>query len=107
MPLRETATATCSRRVLRDKNGVAAKRRLLAVVWRSRRRKPASDEFVRVLDDLRQALFAQISLLARAQPEAHSKIRMPECIENRVEIAHRHTAFRPSDTTMNPQNLPH
>lgn len=56
MPLSQATAATRRRRVLRDKNGVTAKRGLPAIVRQDCGRKSASDEFMRVIDDFSQAL---------------------------------------------------
>ena len=76
VPFRETAPAARRRRMLRDENRVAAKRRLLAVVRRGLRREPLVDQFARVPGHFGQALLVQISQLARAEPEAPAKRRL-------------------------------
>jgi len=88
MPLGEATPAAGSRGVLRDKYRVAAKWRLLAVVWRLLGCKPPRGQLTRVADHFRHTMLAQIRLLACAKPETHSKIRMRQGVENGVEIAH-------------------
>jgi len=49
MPFLQAATATAGCRVLRDKDGMSAKRSLLAVIGDDSRCQSSSDELLRVL----------------------------------------------------------
>ena len=59
--------------MLRNKDGMPAHRRLLAVVHRMRGREPPLHEIAPVLQDRRQPLGREIRALARPQPKAPAK----------------------------------
>ncbi len=56
--------------MLRDKYGMAAKRRLLAVVARLGRRETLDDELASVIQHRRQPFLREVRALARSQAKA-------------------------------------
>ncbi len=59
--------------MLRDEDGMAAKRGLSSVVHRLGRRKPPADKRARVLEHGGQATRFEVGALCRAEPEAPAK----------------------------------
>ncbi len=75
--------------MLRNKDGVAAERSLLAVVLWLCRCQTFGDEITSVLQDSRHPLFLKIALLAYAEVETSPEARALQCNEEFIQIPHR------------------
>jgi hypothetical protein len=74
--------------VLGDEHGMPAEGSLPAVVARLGRREPLRDQFTRVVEDCRKALFVEIPTLARAEPESLAEGRTSERVEEIIDVSH-------------------
>ena len=73
VPFREAGTTARDRCVMRHKHGVAAKPRLLAVVFGMSGRQTLVDEVLRVLQDKRQAFLIDVGTIWPPQMKTTAK----------------------------------
>lgn len=112
VPLREAAAATGRRCMLGDEHRVPAKRRLLPVVRRLRRREASRDEPARVLVHRALPLRSQVVAFLRAERELTAKARLLKRREELVEVAHssgvrrQHLWFQPRRHQIDPKSGP-
>lgn len=88
MPFVQAAPAAGACSVLRHEHRMTAKRRLLAIIFRKRRRQPARHQFTSMFQDHAQAFGAQISALTGREPEFSAEWRARQCFEDGVDLFH-------------------
>src|SRR3569623_149642 len=88
MPFRQATAAAGCRRMLRDENRMAAKRRLPSVVAGTARRQPLLDEVARMLHHDGKSLGLQIRALLRPQMKPAPECGTGQCLEHGIDIGH-------------------